>query len=55
MLIRATQVLIVNFKNGGRYDYYGVPEAAFEGMQAATSKGHFCRPPGGEDDSMIRR
>ena len=39
--IKETQVLIVEFKNGGRYNYYDVPEAVFEGMKAASSKGQF--------------
>ena len=35
------QVLTVEFKNGGRYNYYDVPETVFEGMKAASSKGQF--------------
>lgn len=35
------QVLIVEFINGGRYNYYDVPESVFEEMQAATSKGQY--------------
>lgn len=36
-----SQVLTVEFKQGGRYNYYDVPEAAFEQMKAAPSKGQF--------------
>lgn len=36
-----THVLTVEFKNGGRYNYFDVPEAAFEQMKAAPSKGQF--------------
>jgi KTSC domain len=39
--MKETQVLIVEFKNGGRYNYYDVPEAVFEGMKTASSKGQF--------------
>jgi len=39
--IKETQVLIVEFKNGGRYNYYDVPEGVFEGMKAASSYGQF--------------
>ena len=35
------QVLTVEFKNGGRYNYYEVPEGVFERMKAAPSKGQF--------------
>jgi len=35
------QVLTVEFKNGGRYNYYDVPETVFEGMKAASSRGQF--------------
>lgn len=34
-------VLTVEFKSGGRYDYYDVPERAFEEMKAASSKGKY--------------
>lgn len=34
-------VLAVEFKNGGTYNYFDVPEAVFEQMQAAPSKGQF--------------
>lgn len=37
----STQVLTVEFKNGGRYNYYDVPEVVFEQMKAAPSKGQF--------------
>jgi hypothetical protein len=36
-----TQVLTVEFRNGGRYEYYDVPNATFEGMTRATSKGQY--------------
>lgn len=36
-----TQVLTVEFKNGGRYNYYDVPEVVFDRMKAAPSKGQF--------------
>jgi hypothetical protein len=38
---KATQVLTVEFKNGGRYNYYDVPVMVFEGLTAANSKGQF--------------
>jgi hypothetical protein len=38
---KATQVLTVEFKSGGRYNYYDVPMAVFEGLVAANSKGQF--------------
>lgn len=34
-------VLSVEFKSGGVYDYFDVPAAIFEQMQAAPSKGQF--------------
>jgi hypothetical protein len=34
-------VLTVEFKNGGRYNYYDVPEVVFEQMKAASSRGQF--------------
>lgn len=34
-------VLTVEFKNGGTYAYYDVPEMVFDQMQAAESKGQF--------------
>lgn len=34
-------VLTVEFKNGGTYNYFDVPEAVFDQMQAASSKGQF--------------
>jgi hypothetical protein len=36
-----TQVLTVEFKNGGIYDYFDVPENVHEQMKAAPSKGQF--------------
>jgi hypothetical protein len=35
------QVLVVEFKHGGRYEYYDVPESIFKEMVAARSKGRF--------------
>ncbi len=34
-------VLTVEFRNGGTYDYYDVPQVVFDQMNAATSKGQF--------------
>ena len=39
--VNETQVLTVEFNNGGVYNYYDVPETLFEQMKAATSKGQF--------------
>jgi len=36
-----SQVLCVEFKSGGTYQYYDVPEGVFEQMKAAQSKGQF--------------
>jgi hypothetical protein len=36
-----SQILTVEFKTGGRYNYYDVPETTFEQMKAASSKGQF--------------
>ena len=36
-----TQVLTVEFNNGGTYDYYDVPEMVFNQMGEAESKGQF--------------
>ena len=35
------QVLTVEFKKGGRYQYYDVPQMVFDQMKAAPSKGQF--------------
>lgn len=37
----ARRVLTVEFKNGARYDYFDVPDQAFEQMKVAASKGQF--------------
>ncbi len=37
----ASQVLVVEFKNGGVYNYFDVPESDFEGMRSAGSKGQY--------------
>ena len=34
-------VLTVEFKSGGTYNYYDVPQRAFDGMNTASSKGQF--------------
>ena len=34
-------VLTVEFKNGGTYNYYDVPQRVFDQMTAAHSKGRF--------------
>jgi hypothetical protein len=39
--VEERKMLIVEFKNGGRYNYYDVPETIFERMKAAPSKGQF--------------
>ena len=36
-----TQELTVEFKNGGRYNYYDVPELVFQQMTTAPSKGQY--------------
>lgn len=35
------QTLTVEFKNGGTYDYYDVPDMVFAQMETAVSKGQF--------------
>lgn len=37
----ASNILIVDFIKGGTYNYYDVPQAIFEQMKAAPSKGQF--------------
>jgi hypothetical protein len=37
----SSQTLTVEFKNGGTYQYFDVPETVFEQMMAASSKGQF--------------
>jgi len=39
--IKERQMLIVEFRNGTRYNYYDVHETVFERMKAAPSKGQF--------------
>ena len=34
-------MLIVEFKNGGQYEYFDVPEAVYEGMVRSPSKGQY--------------
>ena len=36
-----SRVLKVEFKNGGTYDYFDVPDTVFERMCSAPSKGQF--------------
>ncbi|EGQ60659.1 hypothetical protein GGI1_01808 [Acidithiobacillus sp. GGI-221] len=38
---KQNQVLRVEFKNGGQYDYFDVPENVFEGMRNAPSRGQY--------------
>ena len=38
---KQSQVLIVEFKNGGRYNYFDVPKDLFDQMVAAGSRGQF--------------
>lgn len=37
----ASNVLKVEFKNGGQYDYFDVPHHVFEGMRNAASTGQY--------------
>jgi hypothetical protein len=37
----SSQILTVEFINGGSYNYYDVPTMVFEQMKAAPSKGQF--------------
>lgn len=37
----ASSVLVVEFLKGGTYNYYDIPQAIFEQMKAASSKGQF--------------
>lgn len=39
--IEDRQVLVVEFRNGGKYNYFDVPAMLFEQMKAAPSKGQF--------------
>ena len=39
--VQQTMVLTIEFKNGGRYDYYDVSERVFDGMKTAPSKGQY--------------
>ena len=39
--VAESKILMVEFKNGGRYNYYDVPEVLFERMRNAPSKGRF--------------
>lgn len=46
--------LIVEFKHGGRYEYYDVPEDVFQKMAAARSKGR-CFQDNIRDDYEFSR
>lgn len=35
------RVLTIEFKNGGKYNYFDVPEAVFEQLKNSASKGQF--------------
>ena len=37
----ARRVILIEFKNGSRYEYYDVPTNIFQQMRAAVSKGQF--------------
>ncbi len=37
----SSQILTVEFNNGGAYNYYDVSQMVFEQMKAAPSKGQF--------------
>ena len=39
--VEKTRMLTVEFKNGGRYNYYDVPVVVFNQMKTAPSKGQF--------------
>lgn len=39
--VKERRMLIVEFRNSTRYNYYDVPESVFERMKAAPSKGQF--------------
>jgi hypothetical protein len=36
-----TQTLTVEFKSGGTYEYYDVPESEFESLRTASSVGQY--------------
>jgi hypothetical protein len=36
-----SQILEIEFNNGGVYQYSGVPESVYEGMMGADSKGKY--------------
>lgn len=38
---KTSQILQVEFKSGGEYQYFDVPETTFEQMEAAPSRGQF--------------
>ena len=38
-----SQTLEITFKNGGRYQYNGVPRVIYEGIFSATSPGGYVR------------
>jgi hypothetical protein len=36
-----THVLCIEFRNGGVYEYYNVPESEYQGLMSASSKGAY--------------
>jgi len=38
---RDSNVLSIEFKKGGKYQYFDVPESVFESMKVADSKGQY--------------
>jgi len=36
-----SSVLIIEFRSGGTYQYFDVPESVFDGMKGAGSKGQY--------------
>ncbi len=36
-----SQILIVEFNSGSRYNYYDVPQHVYDGMKSADSKGRY--------------
>jgi hypothetical protein len=37
----ATRILCIKFRSGDVYEYYDVPEAEYQGLMAASSKGSY--------------
>lgn len=38
---KASEILSIEFKKGGVYQYFDVPESIFEALKAAASKGQY--------------